>query len=158
MFVLSDEVKNRIFIVAGLLGLGKFAFRDFGRLFVLVDERFESCFRAEFKVWKFIAELVDPCENVIVLLFVEVDDSLEVVHVAVELEKHLFGVKEIYAFLNMLIFRPVAFFKVSSELFVLFFSLKILNGLRKVRLIVVEDLLFEFGEGLRHMEVCSLNP
>lgn len=138
--------------------MGEFAFRDFGRLFVLVDERFESCFRAEFKVRKFIAELVDPCENVIVLLFVEVDDSFEVVHVAVELEKHVFRVKEIDALLNMLVFRPVALLKVSSELFVLFFGLEVLDGLRKVRLIVVQDLLFEFGEDLRHMEVCSLNP
>jgi hypothetical protein len=138
--------------------LGEFAFRDFGRLFVLVDERFESCFRAEFKVRKFIAELVDPCENVIVLLFVEVDDSFEVVHVAVELEKHFFRVKEIDALLNMLVFRPVALLKVSSELFVLFFGLEVLDGLRKVRLIVVQDLLFDFGDDLRHMEVCSLNP
>lgn len=83
--------------------MGKLAFRDFGGLLVLVDEGFESSLGTELEIRKFVSELVDPGENVIVLLFVEMNYSFEVVHVAIEFEEHFFGVQKANAFLDMLI-------------------------------------------------------
>ncbi len=59
-------------------------------LFVLIDESLKSSLGTELKIRELIPELVNPGEDVVVLLFVKMNDPFEIVHVSVEFKKHLF--------------------------------------------------------------------
>jgi hypothetical protein len=70
--------------------LGEFTLGNFWSFFVLIHEGLKNGLGTEFEIGKLISELVDPGDDIVVLLFVEMDDPFEIVHIPVELEEHLF--------------------------------------------------------------------
>jgi len=57
-------------------------------MLILINKRFKSIFWTKLKVIEFISELINPCEYIIILFFIEMNNSFKVIHISIIFEQH----------------------------------------------------------------------
>jgi len=81
---------------------------------ILFDKFFKSIFRTKFEIRKFVSNVIDPSENIIIFFFIKMNDPFEVIKITIELKKHFLRIKKVDSFLNMFILSPWTIIKIFS--------------------------------------------